>query len=144
MGYCTKDDVYKAVGETHAKSMATDASADIAATKEARIDEAIARASDRIDTFLRGRYTLPLTNVPGVLTDYCVQITIYNLASRKGIDQNGAEKTIKDNHDTALRELKLIAEGVLDIGILSNDGKSTPQVTPLSSFPVSRFDAEDY
>lgn len=142
--YCTKADIYGAVGESHAKAMATDQSTDTTGVKEGRIDEAIERASSRIDTYLRARYTLPLTNIPAVLTDYCVQIAVYNLASRKGVDQESTEKTIKDNYDTTLKELRLIADGVIDIGIINDEGESAPQVTPLTSFPSSHFDTAGY
>ncbi len=142
--YCTKDDVYAAVGESHAMRMATDSAADQTATIEGRITDAIVRASDRIDIYLRSRYSLPLSNIPDVLKDYCVQMTIYYLASRKGIDLSGTESTIRTNFEDCIKELSKVADGKLDIGIINDSGESSPQASPIVISPDSVFDVEDY
>lgn len=56
-------------------------------------EEAITDADAEIDGYLAKRYSLPFAETPKVLNKFSKDIAVYNLASRKGVDENDREKT---------------------------------------------------
>lgn len=69
-----------------------------------RIARHLQSASDRIDSYISARYSLPLTDVPGALRDYCCDIARFLLT--------GNERTTTDEmrirYDDAIAWLKRV------------------------------------
>lgn len=127
MAYCEVQDLYDALNEKAVTRMAKDESTDMEEIIEARIDAMIAKAGERVDGYLRGRYALPITNIPGILKDLCVDIALYFLATRKGIAESSVEANLVTKYKDALGYLKDVQSGKADIGIVDDDGNNTPQ-----------------
>jgi len=68
-----------------------------------------------MNLYLSVKYSLPITNIPLSLRDICVKLSLYQLLSRKGLNGDSADNTIKVNRDTALKQLEMIASGKLTI-----------------------------
>lgn len=99
---------------------------EIAAADEAlvRVNEAIMQADALIDGYLaKRRYPLPLTPVPGVVTEWSRQIARYYL-HKDAITDERTGPIARDYRD-ALRMLQLVADGKFSLG--GNDPQ-TPAV----------------
>lgn len=86
--------------------------------KEERIIEALKDAESEINGYLQKRYPLPLRTVPAVIKKLCKDIALYNLFSRRGINEdNSVEKTIVDRYKNSTRYLENISKGIVEIGV---------------------------
>lgn len=71
------------------------------------VARALAEADALIDGYLAGRYALPLSAVPPVLTQIAEALAIYSLHVTE------PEAKIRADHDAAIRRLAEIAKGVI-------------------------------
>ena len=66
------------------------------------VEQAIADADAEIDGYLAKRYKVPFGKTPQVINKFAKDIALYNMVSRKGVDENDREKYvfghIKDSH----------------------------------------------
>lgn len=130
MGYCTVADVLDLIKEDEFNSILGDryideSDAEAAAKKEKDIaqlvENAIADADAEIDGYLSKRYSPPFGEPPAVLRKFSKDIAAYNLMSRKGINEDDAEKTYLTRYNSAIRFLTMVAEGKIDIGTAKED-----------------------
>lgn len=68
-------------------------------------------AGATIDGYLTGRYALPLPSVPPLLVGLCCDLARYALYP------DAAPEMVKDRHQNALRVLREIAAGTLQLGL---------------------------
>lgn len=73
------------------------------------VESCIRYAGELIDAHLRGRYTLPLTEVPTVLRDIAITLTRYRLYVRR--PEGDLPDTVKDDNKEARRQLEAIRDG---------------------------------
>jgi phage gp36-like protein len=79
--YCTLIDLKNYLPETVLLQLSDDP--DVDTISQEKIDFAVKQASDLIDSYLRGRYSLPLTvAVPDLIVDICVKLSTYFLFKR--------------------------------------------------------------
>ena len=78
----------------------------------AKIARALETASDMIDGYISGRYTLPLAKPSGVLRDACVSIAVYRMASSPGLLADDMRERFKD----AVKFLEHVAAGKANLG----------------------------
>lgn len=76
------------------------------------LDGALKAASAEIDTYLSGRYRLPLNPAPPHLVRICCDIARYVLTG----DERQATDTINDRYKAAVRFLELVASGKVTLG----------------------------
>ena len=88
------------------------------------VESCIRYAGELIDAHLRGRYTLPLTEVPTVLRDIAITLTRYRLYVRR--PEGGLPDTVKDDNKEARRQLEAIRDGKLTLGLQSTQ-KDVPE-----------------
>jgi phage gp36-like protein len=69
--------------------------------------QALADASAEIDSYLRGRYALPLVNVPADVVRLCCCIARYRLLG----DTAGADSVARLEYQDAVKDLLAIANG---------------------------------
>ena len=81
----------------------------------ARIQQAIDDAGALIDSFLGGRYTLPLASVPSVLVTWARAISRYYLHQDR-LSSEQDDPIVRDYRDT-LKLLQLVAAGKLTLGV---------------------------
>lgn len=90
------------------------------------ITPAIVNASAEIAGYLRRRYALPETpeETPATLRKLCVDITIYNIFSRSGIEQDKthSHSIIVKRYDDAIAYLNLVADNKRDVDGLKGAG----------------------
>lgn len=72
-------------------------------------------ASAEIDTYLAGRYTLPLTAVPKFVGGICCDIARYRLSGASGTLET---TVVRDRYRDAVRFLELAAAGKVTLGAL--------------------------
>lgn len=82
--------------------------------------KALADADAKIDGYLAGRYSLPLSVVPKVLELYACDIARYLLHDNHATDQ------VTKRYDDAIKFLERVANGQISIGV--NDVGQTPPV----------------
>jgi len=100
----------------------------------------LTRASALIDSYLAGRYALPLSTTPEVIKALCLDIARYMMG------HNAQEEDVRQRYEDALKTLGLIANGTLTLGLPPAD--APPAVgSPRFSSPApvfSRATLEDY
>ena len=75
------------------------------------MQEALEDASQTIDSYLAGRYTLPLNQVPAVLERHCCYIARYFL------EKNRATAQAREDYEDSIRYLEKAAAGTISLGI---------------------------
>ena len=81
------------------------------AINETVLNRGLARASALIDSYLAGRYALPLSNNPDVIQTLCLDIARYYLG------HNAQEDDVRQRYEDALKTLDMIAKGTLTLGL---------------------------
>ena len=113
MPYCTLTDLKQDISEKELEQLTDDER--LGAINETRISAACADASELIDGFLRGRYTLPLSPVPTVIKTIAKEITIYRLFLRK--KRQTITKEMTDNYNAQIKLLEKIQKGEITLGV---------------------------
>jgi phage gp36-like protein len=72
---------------------------------------ALEDASNIIDGYLGGRYTLPLSNVPKLLTKFCCDMARFNLYD------NSVSDVVEKNNKAAIDFLKAVGKGDVRLGL---------------------------
>ncbi|WJV52755.1 DUF1320 domain-containing protein [Prodigiosinella aquatilis] len=88
------------------------------------VGSCIRYADELIDAHLRGRYTLPLAEIPTVLRDIAVTLTRYRLYARR--PEGSIPDLVKDDCKTALKQLEQIRDAKLTLGLQST-GTDAPE-----------------
>lgn len=94
-----------------------------------RVKKAIEDADNEIDAYLRSRYTLPLQNVPSLITKISCDIAIYNLFCRRF----RVDIPYRDVYLSRIAELKLIQNGQMSLDISSDIDKQGYYLTNKNS-----------
>ncbi|MCW9698198.1 MULTISPECIES: gp436 family protein [Pasteurellaceae] len=78
---------------------------------ETKVQEALEDASQTIDSYLAGRYRLPLQTVPAVLERHCCYIARYFLEKNRATDQ------ARLDYEDSIRFLEKVASGAISLGL---------------------------
>ena len=113
MVYCTLTDLQGVMSDSELIQL-TDDSVPPVTIDQGNVDKAISRAGDLLDGFLRGRYVLPLSPVPGIMTNLAVDVAVYNLYKRK--KKGTFPQAVADDYKNTLKLLENIQKGLIDIG----------------------------
>lgn len=76
------------------------------------VTRSLSDASEEIDTYLIGRYPLPLAATPKILTFICVDIAMY-----KGSNATAVTEEKRTRYEDAIRLLTKIAKGEISLGL---------------------------
>jgi phage gp36-like protein len=114
VAYCTLDDIKNDIPEAELIQLTDDDNAGV--VDEAKVTDAIADADSEIDTYLRGRYPLPLDPAPRILKKLSIGIALYYLFHRRQI----ANDVIKERYENAVKLLDRIAKG--QVHLVEADG----------------------
>ena len=80
-------------------------------------ESAVEDAQAEIDGYLAKRYDVPFKKTPKVISKFAKDIALYNLVSRKGVDESDREKIYLTRYKDAIAFLTKVAEGKIDIGV---------------------------
>lgn len=135
--YCTTEEVRSSIKDDALNILIGDAYIDDPEERELLIVpiivETIEDACGEIDGYLAKRYPIPLTTIPKVINKFAKDMAVYNLFSRKGIDESDKEKTILNRYNAAVRFLENVAKGIIDIGVSDNKKKADTSFSAHSS-----------
>ena len=81
-----------------------------------KVDRALADARNTIDSYIAGRYTLPLSTVPQVLTRIACELARYYLYDDQITD------TVKQRYDANIKFLVGVASGDVKLGVDAESG----------------------
>lgn len=102
--------------------------------------EALARACEDatqlVDGFLAVRYTLPLSNVPGMVVGWAADIARYRLWDQAAPDE------VRKRYDDALAQLKQLAQGLLALPP-GSDGAAPVVGSDMTGFSAERVFTAD-
>lgn len=94
MPYCNLIDIKRMVDEAVLISLTDDEdSGDVVSSV---VDAAISDADAMIDTYLAGKYSVPISPTPSIVRKLSVDIALYNLFSRRGRVSEATEQRYKD------------------------------------------------
>lgn len=82
---------------------------------KARIEELVAETGGLVDGYLGGRYEVPLSPVPKILSTWARAIVRYKLHSNREGDER-SDPVVRDYRD-ALKFLQLVADGKFSLGV---------------------------
>ena len=143
--YCTIDDLRNQSSEDFLLRCTDDAgTGEIDAVI---VDEKIGDAQTEIDSYCRTQYPVPFQIVPGLIKKLAVDITLYNLVSRRGFDEESADVILVKRYRDAVKLLENLAKGIVTIGPMAVDAPSPqPQQASLGSSPrrFSRNSMENF
>lgn len=122
MPYCTLDDILAILPESDLMQL-TDDNTPAEMVDEAKVSVAINGAGELIDGYLRGRYALPITPVPLLLTTLAADIARYRLYSLR-IRITPPEMVVQAYKD-AISLLGQIQLGKVALGTESSGGGVT-------------------
>lgn len=115
MAYCTLTDIQQHILDKDIAQVTDDVLGQT--INESLVAEKCAEASEIVDGFLRGRYTLPLTSIPSLITSISCDIAIYKLYERRFVLD--MPESLQKRYDNAFKLLKSIQAGQLLLGIES-------------------------
>ncbi|HGJ5884254.1 gp436 family protein [Arsenophonus sp.] len=121
MDYCTPDDVAAVIPRQTLIELTQDGvsmaigQALPEVVNETVVSEAIRYAVELIDAHLRGRYTLPLTQVPTVLKDLALNLVCHALYRRR--PEGDLPDAVKESYRATEKTLVALRDGKLTLGI---------------------------
>lgn len=110
MAYATRDDIDIAYGADLLHVVAD--RDDGGSVDTEAVDRALEDASGVIDGYLGSRYTVPLSPVPQIVKRFAVDIAVFYLADRAGVNTDERRQRYED----AVRFLEKVAEGRISLG----------------------------
>lgn len=137
MTYATPADLINRFGEKEAIALTDRAFTGL--VDEAVLAEALDQAGAEIDGYLGGRYVLPLSPVPRILTGYCCDIARYRLCGTGGVVTTDE---IRDRYKDAIRFLELAAAGKVSLGGMPG-GETAPTGNGVVFAPGSKVFGRD-
>lgn len=100
------------------------------------VDEKIGDAQMEIDSYCRTQYPVPFQTVPGLIRKLTVDIALYNLVSRRGLDEDSPDVILVKRYRDAVKFLENLAKGIVTIGpTVAGDPKPQPQQAAIASSP---------
>jgi phage gp36-like protein len=132
MPYAVKQDLIDRYALTELIQL-TDRSGAVDAIDDGVLNQALLDTDAEIDSYLMGRYKLPLASTPKVLISVACDIARYRLYDDRATDQ------VSKRYDDAVKLLTKIAKGEISLGI---DGSAQP--TPTGGGPTSFGDGRTF
>ena len=113
--YCSVQDIINRLSEDVLIRLTDDN--DTGTVDEKKINETIEEAAGEIDAYCQSRYTLPFNPVPKVIKKLTVDITVFALFARRGLNaDNNEDQVIIQQRKDAIKFLENIARGLVTIG----------------------------
>jgi len=130
--YCTRDDLLKVISLEYLVQLTDDEDeGEDNPEIDDRVISAIEQAENLINGYCQPRYTLPFDPVPGLIRDLAVDITIYNLFSRRDWDQGETEGKWSGKYKAAVKKLEAIGKGTIQV-TQGEEGETSEPETPVA------------
>jgi len=131
MAYCTQADILEQITESELIQLTDDANLNTIDTDA--VTRAIVDADAEIDAYCTTKYDTPLSPVPAMLRKISVDISLYNLFSRRPVSIPDDRQA---RYDAAIRFLRDISRGIVSFGgddTPAQDDEGGPESTTLKS-----------
>ncbi len=115
MLYATEQDMIDLFGETEITELTNLDDPGATAVDSTRLTAALEYASNEVDSYLAAQYQLPITSIPMVLTNKVADIVRYHLDFYK------AREDVRVRYEDAIKWLKLLAEGKVSLGLVTEE-----------------------
>lgn len=125
MTYALKTDMQTALGDDELIQLTDRDTPPLNVIDDTVLTRALQAADGEIDSYIGGRYSLPLAIVPTILRDAAIDIARYRLHDR------GASDLVTDNYKGRIAWLRDVAAGKASLGL------------PLASTPASGIGAPE-
>ena len=132
-GYCTSDDIARRMRPDLFLRL-TDEDGD-GQPDAAVLATVIEASSDLVDGYCQKRYAVPFSPVPPVVQRLTVDLAIYELYARRGIDEDSADKAVVDQRKAAIEFFMGVGAGRLAIGTGSVEPHNPPSSVRVHSRP---------
>ena len=119
--YATQQDMIDRFGEDEVRQLSDRAGT--GSIDSSVVGQALSDASEEMDSYIGGRYQLPLNHVPPVLVRVCVDIARYQLYDVQAPDQ------VETRYKANLAWLTQVAKGVVRLGLDDTNVAPTPSDT---------------
>ncbi|MGD0278348.1 MAG: DUF1320 domain-containing protein [Smithella sp.] len=129
--YCTIDNIKGITSEQDLIEL-TDDNVPAQVIVSANVNKAISDAGEMIDSYLRSRYTLPFSPLPGLIMTLACDIAVYRLYARR--TKLTPPEGVSERYKNALKLLSQIQKGEIDLGI---EGTDTPEIGDASGITDS-------
>lgn len=111
----------------------------LAGVADATQDAALEAASDVADSYMRSRYTLPLSGYGDDLKRAVCAVAAWDLLTTRGYDPNaGGDEAVKLRHDAAMKWLADVSAGRAHV----SGGNTTPAPTRHARASSPRVDSD--
>lgn len=110
MAYATADDMIAEFGEREVIAL-TDRD-NLGYVDTPLLEDRLDKATAEIETYLVGRYAVPLSVVSPLITTYCCDIARYRLSGAQVTEVDAVRNRYKD----AIRFLEAVRDGKIDLG----------------------------
>ncbi|WP_066569588.1 gp436 family protein [Snodgrassella sp. CFCC 13594] len=128
--YITRDDVAESMSLLELAQLSNDDPAMANSEPDWQVvDRAIAYACELADGYLQGRYPLPLTDSTSMLRLWCTDIARHWLHRRR-INTADFPKPLEMAYQDALKQLTLVRDGKLHLGVRGTDDQATDALQP--------------
>lgn len=103
---------------------------------------AVDDADSEIDGYLAKRYKVPLERVPKMIGKLSKDIAVYNMASRRGINESEREKNILNRYNAAILYLTNVAKGIVELDgqASGGTGDTLPDAQGNTGFTIQSSD----
>ena len=103
-------------------------------------DGQIERAENMVDSYLQGKYTVPLTTVPDVIRDAVAELAAWYLVSRRGYNEDSADKSVRITYDARIKWLEKVNQEKINLGVSDPAPQSSVRVSaPPKIFKLDKF-----
>lgn len=124
MNYCTQADLIERFGlDALIQATQRDGRFDMPrpdTPDERAVESALADATEEIDGYLRGKYTLPIRSIPKSLQRCAADIAFYYLHG------NQVSDLVRERYEAALKLLGMICTGRVRLGVTDDEGNTDP------------------
>lgn len=132
--YCSLEDLTGRMSEDKILELVDfESTGDINGTEaQKRLNDALSDADAEINSYCQRRYQVPFEPVPDFIKKLAIDITLYNLFSLRGFDEDSPDKVIADRYKGAVKTLENLAKGIVTIGqpeTLPTDTVNRPSIT---------------
>lgn len=101
-------------------------------TDPAALQAALDAASDRADSYLRSRFTLPLTTVTNDLKSAVCSIAAFRILTTRGFNpESGSDTALKLLFDDAIKWLTMVGDGRITPAFTDSSGDPDAPTAPL-------------
>ena len=137
--YVTPEKLYTRMSEADVITLSNDISGATAVNMEV-VNEVIATAEDTLNSFVRGRYIVPLTPVTKLIESMVLDLCVYGLYTRR--TNNPIPDSVKDANTNTMKMLKMIQNKEMHIGVNEIASNGSGQVSGFGDIRVNKTPAD--